>query len=112
MCNIGEILLGVDTMSIIFVMIFVVSIVLYIYYKVAILKTKDGLTQRYFNSKARMCLGSFILFFGMNQYLTYGTKLSLFIGIIFILLGGLQLISGYKEAKHYRNEYRRLHPES
>lgn len=85
-----------------------ISIVLYIYYKVSILRTKDQLSQVYFNAKARICLGSFILFFGVNQYLTYGTKISLFIGIIFLLLGALQINRGFKEAKHYRKEWKRL----
>lgn len=97
-------------MTIIFPIIIVISIVLYVYYKVAILKTKDGLTQAYFNAKSRICLGSFIVFFAINQYIFYGTRLSLFIGILFLVLGGAQLTRGVKETKHYRNEWRRLHP--
>lgn len=97
---------------VIFPIIIVVSIVLWIYYKVSILKNKgDGLTQAYFNAKSRICLGSFVFFFGINQYLFYLTRISLFIGIIFVLLGGLQIYVGFKEAKHYRNEYRRLYPD-
>ncbi|WP_047981601.1 YtpI family protein [Ornithinibacillus contaminans] len=95
---------------IIFPIVIVLSIVMYLYYKVAILKTKDGLTQAYFNAKARICLGAFILFFGINQYIFYQTRISLFIGIIFIVLGVLQLVRGFKETKHYRSEWRRLNP--
>ncbi|MUK86862.1 hypothetical protein GMD78_00405 [Ornithinibacillus sp. L9] len=95
---------------IIFPILIVLSLVLYVYYKVAILKTKDGLTQAYFNAKSRICLGSFILLFGINQYIFYGTRISLFIGIIFIFLGGIQVVRGFKETKHYRSEYRRLNP--
>ncbi|WP_010651145.1 YtpI family protein [Oceanobacillus massiliensis] len=95
---------------VIFPIIIVVSAVLYIYYKVAILKSNDELTQKYFNGKARLCLGTFLLFFGINQYLFYKTQLSLFIGILFLILGGLQAYRGFKEAKHYRNEWRRLNP--
>ncbi|MCM3741166.1 YtpI family protein [Oceanobacillus luteolus] len=88
----------------------VISLVLYVYYKVAIVKSKDILTQKYFNGKSRICLGAFILLFGINQYFFYETTLSLIIGIIFVLLGGLQVTRGYNEARHYRNEYRRLNP--
>jgi len=96
---------------IIFPIIIVISAVLWVYYKVAIVKNKgDGLTQAYFNAKSRICLGSFVFFFGVNQYLFYLTRFSLFIGIIFVLLGGLQIYVGFKEAKHYRKEYRRLNP--
>lgn len=95
---------------ILFAILIMISIVLYIYYKVSILRTKDPLTQVYFNAKARICLGSFIFFFGINQYLLYGTKISLFIGILFLALAILQINRGLKEAKHYRNEWKRLNP--
>ncbi len=83
---------------------------MYIYYKVTILRTKDELVQKHTNAKARVALGTFIVSFGINQYIAYQTKLILFISIVFLLLGALQIVYGYKEAKHYRNEYQRLHP--
>lgn len=86
----------------------VVSLVLYVYYKVAIVKSKDVLTQKYFNGRSRICLGAFILLFGINQYLFYETVLSIVIGVIFVFLGSLHFIRGYNEQKHYRNEWRRL----
>lgn len=95
---------------VIFPIAIVISVVLYIYYKVSILRTKDALTQVYFNSKSKICLGSFILIFGVNQYIFYQSKLALFVGIIFTILGFLQMTRGFKEAKHYRNEWRRLNP--
>lgn len=93
---------------VIFPIIIVISLVLYVYYKVAILKSKEHLTQAYFNAKSRICLGSFIFFFGVNQYLFYQTRLSLFIGIVFLILGWLQLSTGFKEVKHYRKEWKRI----
>ncbi|WP_156291453.1 YtpI family protein [Oceanobacillus salinisoli] len=95
---------------IIFPILIVLSLVFYVYYKVAILKSKDGLTQRYFNARSKICLGSFVLFFGINQYLFYLTQISLFIGIIFILLGGYQIYDGFKQTRHYRSEWKRLNP--
>lgn len=95
-------------MQIIFPIIIMVSIVMYVYYKVAIIRTKDKLTQAYFNAKSRICLGSFVFFFAINQYIFYQTQISLFIGIVFLILGGMQLSRGFKEVKHYRNEWKRL----
>lgn len=89
----------------------IISIVMYIYYKVAILKTKDKLSQKYINAKSRFFLGSFLVFFGINQYIAYQTKIILFISIVFFILGAMQMVDGFKEARHYRNEYRRLHPD-
>ncbi|GAA0426027.1 MAG: YtpI family protein [Bacillota bacterium] len=94
----------------IFSIFIVISIVLYVYYKVAIVKSKDGLTQAYFNAKSRICLGSFVLFFTANQYILYQTKLSLFIGIVLLIVGVPQIYRGIKEVKHYRNEWKRLNP--
>ena len=87
-----------------------VSLVLYIYYKVIIFKYKDKLTRAYFNAKARICLGIFVLVFGINAYLFYQTRLALFIGIVFLVLGGMQLNLGVKQTKHYRKEWKRLYP--
>ncbi|WP_164668382.1 YtpI family protein [Virgibacillus doumboii] len=93
---------------IIFPIIITLSLVFWLYYKVAILKSKDGLTQRYFNAKSRICLGSFIFFFAINQYLFYQTQISLFIGIVLLIFGVLQLNRGLKETNHYRKEWKRL----
>jgi putative Mn2+ efflux pump MntP len=94
---------------VIFPIIIVLSIVLYVYYKVAILKSNDGLTQAYFNAKSRICLGSLVFFFGINQYLFYLTQFALFVGIILVLLGGYMLYDSFKQVKHYRNEWKRIH---
>ena len=93
---------------IIFTLLIVFSIVFYVYYKVAILKTKDPLTQVYYNAKARLALGTSIIAFAINQYLFYQSKLTLIIGLIFLVLGFLQINLGFREARHYKKEYRRL----
>lgn len=89
----------------------VVAAVLFVYYKVAILKTKDSLTQRYFNAKSRICLGAFVFFFGINQYVAISIKVILAISIIFVILGAYQMYDGIKETRHYRKEWKRLHPD-
>lgn len=93
---------------IIFPILIIFSVVLYIYYKVAILRSDDGLTREYLNAKSRICLGLFISSFAVNQYLFYQTKLSLLIGIVFLILGFLQINLGIKEVRHYKNEWKRL----
>ncbi|KGX89107.1 YtpI family protein [Pontibacillus litoralis] len=79
----------------------VLSITIYLYFKVAILRKSDPLEQRYANSKARVALGIFIITFGINQYAFYQTKLALYISIIFIALGILQLVYGFKTTSFY-----------
>src|SRR5699024_12646158 len=68
----------------IFALFILISIVMYIYYKVAILKTKDKLSQKYINAKSRIFLGTFLIFFGINQYIAYQTRFVLFISIVFL----------------------------
>ena len=92
----------------IFALGILISLVMFIYYKVVILRTKDPLVQVYFNSKARFFLGTFLIFFGINQYLAYQYTFVLIISIIFILLGGYQSYHGFKVARHYNNEWKRL----
>lgn len=87
----------------------VVSIVLYIYNKVAILRTSNELIQVYYNSKSRVYLGLFLIFFGINQYLAYQLTFVLIISIIFIALGIFQVYHGIKASKHYNSEYKRLY---
>jgi len=92
-----------------FAILIVFSIIFYIYYKVAILRTKDSLTQKYFNAKSRICLGVFLISIGINQYLANQVKFVLIISIIFLILGGIQAVYGFNEAKHYRKEWKRIH---
>ncbi len=92
---------------IIFPVLILVSLVLYIYYKVMIFRSNDPLTQEYLNSKSKIFLGSFILFFGINQYVFYQTKLSLFVGIVFVLIGVFQAQLGWKASRHYQAEYQK-----
>ncbi|MRG87694.1 YtpI family protein [Salinibacillus xinjiangensis] len=88
----------------IFPMVIVISLVMYVFFKVKILSLKDTLMMRYTNAKARISLGLLIIFFGINQYLFYETQLSLFIGIIFLFFGFIQAQYGYKLFKHFRQE--------
>lgn len=92
---------------VIFPILIIVSFMMYVYYKVMIIRDKDPLTQEIKNAKARISLGIFMSVFGINQYLFYETTLALFIAIIFLLFGGLQLFDGYKRYVHYKGEYKK-----
>ncbi|TFB25038.1 hypothetical protein E3U55_01200 [Filobacillus milosensis] len=91
-----------------FITLIVVTFVLYIFFKVQILRSKDTLYMHFTNAKARMALGGFLSIFGMNQYYYYQTQLALFICIAFLVLGIAQIVYGYKLFKHYRGEMIRL----
>ncbi|MFD2639855.1 YtpI family protein [Piscibacillus salipiscarius] len=88
----------------ILITLFIVSIILYIYFKVKITKSKDPLYMHITNAKARITLGIFVSTFFMNQYYYYQTRLALFITILFLILGIAQIVYGYKLYKHYKGE--------
>ncbi|RCW66305.1 YtpI family protein [Saliterribacillus persicus] len=89
---------------IIFPLTIIITAIMYLYYKVMILRTKDPLLQEIQNAKARIALGLFMIFFGVNQYLFYETTLALYIALIFLLFGILQGYGGSKRWKHYKGE--------
>jgi len=93
---------------IIFPFIIILSVVFYVYYKVSILRTKDGLTQHYMNAKSRISLGVFLIAMAITQYVAYQTKTALFICLVFFILGIIQAVYGFNAARHYRNEWKRL----
>ncbi|SDK43124.1 YtpI family protein [Sediminibacillus albus] len=97
---------------VVFPIVIIISLILYVYYKVAILKSNDTLNQLYMNAKGKISLGVFIGFFGINQYLYYQTQLALYIGIVFLILGAMQFLDGFKRAKHYRKEQKKLDTKS
>ena len=92
----------------IFITLIVVSFILYIYFKVRIISQKDPLTMRFTNAKARIALGIFISTFGANQYVYYQTQLALFVCLLFVILGIIKIVYGYRLYKHYRGEIIRL----
>ncbi|MFC4388229.1 YtpI family protein [Gracilibacillus marinus] len=91
----------------IFPIIIIASIIMYVYFKVMIIRSNDPLIQEITNAKARMSLGIFMIAFGVNQYVYYQTQIALFVTIAFLLIGFIQLIAGWKRYKHYTNEQKK-----
>jgi len=86
---------------IIFPMTIVLSFIIYLYFKAQVFRTKDPLHQEHINAKAHIPLGLFVATFGANSYVFYQTKLALFIAIVFIILGVMQITHGYRKTKFY-----------
>ncbi|WP_051240143.1 YtpI family protein [Pontibacillus halophilus] len=87
-------------------LLIILSITVYLYFKVIILRTDDPLYQVYSNSRARIALGVFMIAFGANQYVFYQTRLALAIALVFVALGVAQFVYGYRRAKFYRKQLR------
>lgn len=84
------------------VVLIVISIVIYFFYKAKAFRTKAVIEKNWINTKASIALGSFLVFFGINQiFLRYDSTVALVVSIIFILLGLANIILGYKAYRHY-----------
>ncbi len=84
------------------VILIVISFVIYFFYKVKAFRTKRVFEKNWINTKASIALGSFLLFFGINQiFLRYDSTIALVVSIVFILLGLANIILGYKAYRHY-----------
>ncbi|WP_208592249.1 YtpI family protein [Gracilibacillus suaedae] len=92
---------------VIFPIMIILSFMMYIYYKVMIIRDRDPLMQEIKNAKARIALGIFISVFGVNQYLFYQTQLALFITLVFLFFGIVQGYGGIKRLSHYKEEYQK-----
>ncbi|WP_243386062.1 YtpI family protein [Bacillus kexueae] len=85
----------------IFVVLIVVSLSFYVFYKTKFFRTKRPMEKQWISSKSSMALGSFVFFFGLNQLFLFRSNVSTIVGVIFILVGGLSLWAGYRAYKYY-----------
>ena len=52
------------------------------------------------SGKSAMALGSFVLFFGINQFLELSTA-RIIVGILFVLFGSASVFNGFRQYKHF-----------
>lgn len=85
-----------------FVILITISFVFYFFYKVKSFRTKAVIEKSWVNTKANMALGSFLVFFGLNQiFIRYDSVIALIVGGVFIVLGLTNVILGYRAYRHY-----------
>ncbi|MEH6949464.1 YtpI family protein [Bacillus sp. JJ634] len=85
----------------IFVVFIIVSLALYVFFKVKSLRTRLPMEKKWISSKSSMALGSFITFFGINQLFLFQSMVTYIVAGIFIVIGSINLIGGYKMYKFY-----------
>ena len=85
----------------IFVFLIILSIVFYFYYKTKQFRATLPIRKKWFASTASMFLGSFILFFGINQLTIFQSTVTYIISGLFIVLGLALIIFNFKAARHY-----------
>lgn len=84
------------------VILITISIVFYFFYKVKSFRTKAVVEKSWINTKANIALGSFLVFFGLNQiFIRFDSTIALIVSALFILLGLANVILGYRAYRHY-----------
>lgn len=84
------------------VILIVISLSLYVYYKIQYVRSKKPIEKKWISSKSSIALGLFVGIFGINTLFLYQTTTTYIVGPIFILVGFLSAWAGYKAYKHYR----------
>jgi succinate-acetate transporter protein len=83
------------------VIILIIAISFYLFYKVKEYRTKAPYEKRWIKTKANIALGVFLAVFGVNQLVTFRSTVELLISIVFLLLGLVNIWFGYKAYQHY-----------
>lgn len=84
----------------IFVILIVISLSFYIFYKAKYYRTKRPVEKQWISAKSSIALGLFVSFFALNQFFLHNSTVSTIIGIIFLLVGGGSVWAGYRAYKH------------
>ncbi|MCF6408761.1 YtpI family protein [Pseudalkalibacillus salsuginis] len=85
----------------VFIIIIVLSISLYIFYKVKEFRVKAPYEKRWTKSKSNIALGIFIGVFGLNRLFINESTYDLVIGSVFLILGLINVYMGYKAYKYF-----------
>ncbi|PTL39850.1 YtpI family protein [Alkalicoccus saliphilus] len=87
---------------VIFPVFLVASLVLFVYFKVLQLRTKGPGERELYSAKATIALSIFIITFGVNSYINLQTTTAAVVGLIFLVLGGVNLYFGIKRHQHFK----------
>ncbi|CAM3858161.1 YtpI family protein [Alkalicoccus chagannorensis] len=87
---------------ILFPIVIIVSLVLFVYFKVFQSRARGGAQYEVLGARATMSLGIFVTTFGINSYINFQTTTAAVIGLIFTALGVFNIYHGVKRHKHFQ----------
>lgn len=79
----------------------ILSLFLYLFYKMKQYRSKLPAERKWLASKGNIALGFFILLFGVNQLFIFQTPVTYVVSTIFIILGCINIVGGYRLSKFY-----------
>jgi YtpI-like protein len=85
----------------ILVVFIILSLTLYLFYKVRYVRTRLPMEKRWLSAKCNIALGMFVAFFGANIFFVHLTAVGITIAVIFLIIGLGSAFAGYKAYRHY-----------
>lgn len=85
----------------VFAVLIVISLMFYFFYKVRLFRTHLPMEKKWLSAKSSIALGLFVALFGVNQLFMYQTKTTYVVAAIFIMIGALSILGGFKAYKFY-----------
>lgn len=79
----------------------VVCLVFYVYYKIKFVRSSRPAERKWLSAKSSIALGLFVALFGLNQLYLFQTMVTYIVAGLFIILGSLSALAGYKQYKHF-----------
>ncbi|GAB6428462.1 MULTISPECIES: YtpI family protein [Bacillus] len=79
----------------------IVSFMLYLFYKTKYFRTNRPMEKGWLSGKSAMALGSFVLFFGINQFFLELSTARIIVGVLFVLFGSASVFNGFRQYKHF-----------
>ena len=84
-----------------FVVLIVLSFVLYFYFKTKQFRNELPIAKKWYANRALIALGSLLFFFGINQLTLFPSTLTYVISGVLIVIGLFTMVYYYRVAKHY-----------
>lgn len=91
---------GIQSMPILVTLI-IISLALYIYYKIKYFRTKLPMERKWISAKSSIALGMFVALFGLNQLFLYQMTITYIVAAVFMIVGGLSIWGGIRAYKFY-----------
>jgi amino acid transporter len=79
----------------------ILSLVLYFFYKTKYFRSQKPVEKKWLAAKSSIALGVFVGLFGINQLFLFSTTVTYIVSSIFIIIGFLSAINGFKRYRYY-----------
>lgn len=86
----------------IFGVLSVLCLTAYIFFRVKYFRVKQPYHRQWISSKATIALGTFMLFFGIDQLIVWQDKVATIVGIVFAVVGLVYALQGFRTYKFYQ----------